>query len=39
MLKKLLQLSTVILSFIALSNIAAASSVIGYQPELPKELK
>ncbi|WIF94023.1 cyclic lactone autoinducer peptide [Caminicella sporogenes] len=39
MLKKLLQISTVILTFIAFSNVAAASNWVGYQPEIPKELK
>ncbi|MTI48770.1 cyclic lactone autoinducer peptide [Sporosalibacterium faouarense] len=39
MLKKMLQLSVVFFTLIAFANVAAATSVIAYQPELPEELK
>ncbi|MDK2919148.1 MAG: hypothetical protein PWQ37_1881 [Candidatus Petromonas sp.] len=39
MLRKLLQLSIAVLTFIAFSNVAAATSTIGYQPELPEQLR
>lgn len=38
MLRRLLQLCVGFLTFIAFSNVAAATSLIGYQPELPEEL-
>ena len=36
---KLLQLSILVLTFFATSTAVAASSLVGYQPELPKELQ
>lgn len=39
MLRKLLQLSASLLTLIAFTNAAAASSLIGFQPELPEELQ
>lgn len=36
---KLLQLSILVLTFFALSTAVSASSIVGYQPEMPKELQ
>ncbi|SCZ03313.1 cyclic lactone autoinducer peptide [Alkaliphilus peptidifermentans] len=38
MKKRLLQAAITLLTFLALSNIASATSVMGYQPEIPQEL-
>lgn len=38
MLRRLLQLSITILTFLAFANVASATTVTSYQPELPKEL-
>lgn len=35
---KLLQLSAAALTFVALTNVAAATSFMGYQPEVPEDL-
>ncbi|MBU5676015.1 cyclic lactone autoinducer peptide [Alkaliphilus sp. MSJ-5] len=39
MKRKLMGLIVTLLSFFALANVASASTVISYQPELPKSLK
>jgi cyclic lactone autoinducer peptide len=39
MLRKMLQLSLALLTFIAFTNIAAASCTVGYQPQLPEHLR
>ncbi len=38
MIKKLVQLTIALLTFVAFSNIATATAFIGCQPEVPKEL-
>ncbi|KAB3529180.1 cyclic lactone autoinducer peptide [Alkaliphilus serpentinus] len=39
MKKRLVQLIITLLTFAAFTNIASASSWVGYQPEVPKELQ
>ncbi|MCT4621086.1 MAG: cyclic lactone autoinducer peptide [Marinisporobacter sp.] len=39
MMRRILQLSCAILTFLALTNAASACSTCGYQPELPEQLK
>ncbi len=39
MLRRLLQISVTILTFVAFSNIASACSILGYQPEVPQFLR
>ena len=39
MFKRILQLSVGLLTLIAFANVAAASSIVHYQPELPEELQ
>ncbi|QUH19618.1 cyclic lactone autoinducer peptide [Alkaliphilus sp. B6464] len=39
MKRKLMGLIVTLLSFFALANVASASTVLSYQPELPKSLK
>lgn len=39
MMRRLLQLSITVLTFLAFTNAAAACSVGGFQPELPEQLK
>lgn len=39
MKRKLMGLIVTLLSFFALANVASASTVIQYQPELPKSLR
>ena len=36
---RLLQVSMVVITFFATSTAVSASSLLGYQPELPKELR
>ncbi|MTI54093.1 cyclic lactone autoinducer peptide [Geosporobacter ferrireducens] len=38
MLRRLLQVSIAILTFLAYANVAAATTITSYQPELPEEL-
>lgn len=38
MVKKLVQLTIAILTFIAFSNIATATGFVGYQPDIPQDL-
>ncbi|MDF2548107.1 cyclic lactone autoinducer peptide [Anaerosolibacter sp.] len=39
MMRKLLQLSVAILTFFAFTSAASACTILGYQPELPEQLK
>lgn len=39
MKRKLMGLIVTLLSFFALANVASASTIVSYQPELPKSLK
>ncbi len=39
MKRKLMGLIVTLLSFFALANVASASTVVHYQPELPESLK
>ncbi|TCO74379.1 cyclic lactone autoinducer peptide [Marinisporobacter balticus] len=39
MMRRLLQLSISVLTFLALTNVAAACTTANYQPELPEQLK
>ncbi|KXG74835.1 cyclic lactone autoinducer peptide [Thermotalea metallivorans] len=39
MLRRLLQLSITLLTFAAFTSAASACTLLGYQPELPEELK
>lgn len=39
MKRKLMGLIVTLLSFFALANVAAATTIVSYQPELPKSLK
>ena len=39
MKRKLMGLIVTLLSFFALANVASASTVLSYQPELPNALK
>lgn len=39
MKRKLMGLIVTLLSFFALANVASASTIITYQPELPKSLR
>lgn len=39
MMRRLLQLSITVLTFLAVTNVAAACAVANYQPEVPKQLK
>lgn len=38
MLKRLLQASINVLTCLAYANVAAATTIVSYQPELPEEL-
>lgn len=38
MKKRLIQTAITLLTFLALSNVASATSLVGYQPEIPQEL-
>lgn len=39
MKRKLMSLLVTLLSFFALANVASASTIISYQPEVPKGLR
>ncbi|QZY54788.1 cyclic lactone autoinducer peptide [Crassaminicella profunda] len=39
MMRRLLQLSMVVLTFLAFTSATGACSTINYQPELPEQLK
>ncbi|WZL73336.1 cyclic lactone autoinducer peptide [Clostridiaceae bacterium 35-E11] len=39
MLRRLLQISVAVLTFLAFANVASATTVTSYQPELPEELR
>ncbi|QXM07196.1 cyclic lactone autoinducer peptide [Crassaminicella indica] len=39
MMRRLLQLSVAVLTFFAITNAASACATLGYQPELPEQLK
>lgn len=39
MRRKLMGLIVTLLSFFALANVASASTVLSYQPEVPKSLR
>ena len=39
MRRRLLQLSRTILTFLAFANVASASSIAAYQPEMPEQFK
>lgn len=38
-LKAILTLSIIVLNFVAFANVAAASSIITYEPEVPEQLR
>lgn len=39
MKRRLMGLVVTLLSFFALANVASASTIVNYQPELPESLK
>lgn len=39
MKRRIVQLAIALLTFAAFTNIASASSWVGYQPEVPEELQ
>lgn len=39
MKKRIIQLSITILTFLAFANVASATSIVAYQPELPEQFK
>jgi len=39
MKRKLMRLLVAVLSFFALANVASASTITTYQPEIPKSLR
>ncbi|KDR95422.1 cyclic lactone autoinducer peptide [Peptoclostridium litorale DSM 5388] len=39
MMRRMLQLSITILTFLAFANVASATSIAAYQPEIPEQFK
>lgn len=39
MIRRIMRLSMMLLTFLAFANVASATSIVAYQPEIPEQLR